>query len=513
MDPKRLETLAASYADGTLDEDAAAELLQAVEADPEIRRELLLHVRTDRLLRAARRVDPEPVIRAIDSRRAAHFSTRILTRISRRPPSRPAPPWILLLSVAALLLLSLAGLLTRRPSPPVARPTPIAEKPAPPQSGQMNPVHLSAPPRERTNVPDSFVRPAPAPAPLPVAPPAPPPVPVPLPAPAPEPDPKPTIVETFVAVLDGATPRNLRDGEQLPGRAVVRYPDGSRLELGEGGELRANGARIEHGTVEAVVAKQPAGRVFTISTPQAEVLVLGTRFTLRVSATSTVLEVQEGKVRLKRPDGMTVDVGANLTATAAKGVPLAARPILRTLVFQDGVSPDPSYAGTRDTTISQLKPAENRGGDAQLTLYRPVEGIETSVLRWDVSAIPPGSRIVSAELTFFVTGALSAPGWRLHELRRPWEEREATWKSPWQIAGAQGDADRGRFVATLAPTSTGSITIPLNEAVVQQWTSGANFGLVFVPAGGSARWGVESRETARPERRPRLAVMFLPPIR
>ena len=143
-----------------------------------------------------------------------------------------------------------------------------------------------------------------------------------------------------------------------------------------------------------------------------------------------------------------------------------------------------------------------------------MEGVETSLLRWDVSAIPPGSKVVAADITLFVTGALAPPGWRLHELRRPWDEREATWKAPWQIAGAAGDLDRGRpVVAVLAPTSTGSITIPLNEALVQQWVAGMNAGLVFVPAGGSARWGVESRETARPERRPRLSITFIPPLR
>lgn len=305
-----------------------------------------------------------------------------------------------------------------------------------------------------------------------------------------------------MAALDGG--RDLRDGERIPGPASIRFPDGTRLDWTDGGEVRASGARIERGTVNAVVAKQPAGRVFSISTPAAEAVVLGTRFTLRVSATSTVLEVQEGKVRLKRPDGMTVDVGANHTATASKGVPLAARPILRTLVFQDGVSPDPSYAGTRDTTIAQLAPAENRGGDAQLTLHRPVEGVETSLLRFDLSAIPPGSKVVAAELTLFVTGALAPPGWRLHELRRPWEELEATWKS-----SSPGAGERGRVLGLLAPTATGSVTIPLDEAVVQQWIAGPNFGLVFTPLGGSARWGLESRETARPERRPRLSVSFI----
>jgi len=256
-----------------------------------------------------------------------------------------------------------------------------------------------------------------------------------------------------------------------------------------------------------------AGRVFSIATPNAEAVVLGTRFTLKIEGAATILEVNEGKVRLKRADGATVDVGAGLTATAAKGTSLAAKPIVRALMFQDGAAPDAGYAGTRDAMISQLAPAENRGADAQLLLYRGAEGIETCVIRWDVSAIPAGSRVVAAEATFFVTGSLGPPGWRVHELRRAWEERDVTWKSPWQIAGAQGDADRGRAFAAFAPAQTGFVTLPLPPGLVQQWVAGENAGLVFAPGGQMPRWGIESRESARPDRRPRLSVTFIPPIR
>lgn len=505
MDPRRLEILAAAYAEGTIDEAAAAELLQAVETDPDVRREVQLHVRTDRLLRAARRVDPEPVLRALASRRASHFSTRILRRLSRRPATPAWKPWIFVFAGAAAALLAVAPLIARRPAPHRLVPA------GPPDVVRSLPSENAPPaPPEPSPAPEPFVPPLPLPRPDPVPFPAPVPVPVPLepaprPGPAPLPEAKPTVAVKAIAALEGG--RELLDGERIAGPAAIRYPDGTRLELSEGGEIRVDGARVERGLVSAVVAKQPAGRFFTLSTPAAEVVVLGTRFTLRVDAGSTVLEVQEGRVRLKRADGFAVEVGANQTATAAKGVAPAVRPLVRTLAFQDGVSPDASYAGTRDTTIAQVAPAENRGADSQLHLHRPVEGIETSLLRFDLSAIPPGSRVVAAELTLFVTGALAPPGWKLHELRRPWEELEASWKT-WPSAG-----ERGRPLGLLAPASTGLTTIPLSEAVVQQWIAGPNFGLVFVPVAGSARWGIESRETARPDRRPRLTVSFYPSIR
>jgi hypothetical protein len=508
MDPRRLETLSAAYVEGTLDEAAAAELLAAVEADPALKRALAAQVRTDRLLRASRPGDAEPVIHAIASRRA-HFSTRIMARLPKPPSSKP---WPLLAALAAAGLLIAVALATRPAAAPTStpksaapEPEPVAEAPKP--SPPAEPERLPPGPAPLV-VPPPAPLPKPAPAPAPVAPPLPEPPAPPPPAP---PAPPTAVAEKAVAALEGG--RDLMEGETVAGPAAVRWPDGTRVELSQGGQIRAVGARVERGTVQAVVAKQPAGRAFTISTPSAEAIVLGTRFTLRIDVGSTILDVREGKVRLKRTDGMSVDVAAGYTATAAKGVPLAAKPAPRTLAFQDGVAPDAGYAGTRDTTISQFAPTENRGGDAQLHVYRPVEGMETSVLRWDVSAIPPGSRVLSAELTLYVTGMLTAPGWRIHELRRPWDEATATWKLPWQAPGAQGEGDRGRLAASFAPLSTGSITVTLNEAVVQQWINGPNFGLVLVPAGSSAKWGLEARETEKPERRPRLSVTFLPPIR
>lgn len=513
MDPKRRELLVAAYVEGTLDEAAAAELLRLVEEDVDLRRELVEHLRTDRLLRAARPVDAEPVLRAIASRRH-DFSTRVLARISRRP-APPSRPWPLLIALAAAGLLCVVALLaSRRPQPPV-----VAKPPAPPAPVETRPEPEPGPapaPKAPEPRPEPAPLPAPTPAPAPKpVPPPPPPVPAPEPAPAPlvEPPPKPTVVQKAVAALEGG--RDLRAGESVSGAAALRFLDGSRVELAEGAELaelRENGGRLTRGSLQAHVAKRTE-RAFTIATPHAEAVVLGTRFSLRIDGAATILEVREGKVRLKRADGATVDVGPGFTATAARGTSFAARPILRTLAFQDGVSPEPSYAGTRDATISQLAPGENRSADAQLHLYRGAEGMETSVVRWDVSSIPAGSRIVAAEASFFVTGAQPGPGWRVHELRRVWEERDVTWRSPWQIAGAQGDADRGRFLAPFAPSAPGTVSIPLPEALVQQWIAGANGGLIFVPAGNLPRWGLESRESARPERRPRLSVTFQPPIR
>lgn len=82
--------------------------------------------------------------------------------------------------------------------------------------------------------------------------------------------------------------------------AVLIYPDGSRLDMARGTELRIIGektVRLERGELSADIT--PAGAGFTVQTEFGEVEVLGTRFKVTVSkeTLTTRLQVYEGRVR------------------------------------------------------------------------------------------------------------------------------------------------------------------------------------------------------------------------
>ncbi|MCY3021963.1 MAG: FecR family protein [Planctomycetota bacterium] len=132
-----------------------------------------------------------------------------------------------------------------------------------------------------------------------------------------------------------------------PSRAVIKYPDGTRLTVvSTKGTSRlwlhrlsdyervisresSFGKRVtlEAGCLEADVARQPADEPLIVATPQAEALVLGTRFRLTVTADATRLEVHEGRVHFaRRSDGRSVLVSANQFAVTGPGVDLAAQP-------------------------------------------------------------------------------------------------------------------------------------------------------------------------------------------
>jgi len=131
------------------------------------------------------------------------------------------------------------------------------------------------------------------------------------------------------------------------GAAILTFADRTQLELGPGTELRdvfdqeptGKGARgkrlvVVRGRVTATVAKQPPEQPFVLATPHGEAKVVGTTLRLTVDASATRLEVTEGKVRLSRADGKSVDVSSGQFAVAAPGLELSTRTILDRLHYE-----------------------------------------------------------------------------------------------------------------------------------------------------------------------------------
>ncbi len=121
---------------------------------------------------------------------------------------------------------------------------------------------------------------------------------------------------------------------KVPGansRAVLRYPDGTTVTVWPATTIRdlqsRGGKRVllAEGTLEAEVSPQPRGEPMVILTPQGEATVLGTSLRVIVDGkgNSTRLEVEEGRVQLKRrSDGRTAEVTRGHHAVAAAGIAL-----------------------------------------------------------------------------------------------------------------------------------------------------------------------------------------------
>lgn len=202
--------------------------------------------------------------------------------------------------------------------------------------------------------------------------------------------------------------------------------------------------------------------------------------------------------------------------------PLPVDPMTMTLSFQDGVSPDTSYLGTRDTALYENEPDTVFGSIIELNIDgdspRGSGNDVSSMLLWDISTIPAGSVIESAEITLEVINGTSDE-YSVYELRSPWVEMEATWNEAssglsWQSAGASGSLDRGSVeLGTVSSSELGSYSFSLNSdglAVIQGWVDNpdANYGLIMADSSVTNGMDFLSRETAVAMQRPKLTVTY-----
>ena len=105
---------------------------------------------------------------------------------------------------------------------------------------------------------------------------------------------------------------------------VLGFDDGTEITLR--GECRASIAdrasqkqiHLQTGSLRADVTPQPPGNPMLLRTATANVEVVGTVFSLTADADKTTMNVERGRVRMKRTvDGSTVEVSANQTAAVS----------------------------------------------------------------------------------------------------------------------------------------------------------------------------------------------------
>jgi ferric-dicitrate binding protein FerR (iron transport regulator) len=466
-------------------------------------------------------------------------------RAPKIPTGRSWIGWAVGMAAALLFLLTLLspGRPPRRDEKPVAHVVPAI----PPPIESPAPAPPAPPPPPVPATPSGPLL-APAP-PLPSPPPAPAPVPPKVePSREPLPEVRPVepskVVRAAVAVLarvqgdvqrtSPAGRRKVVAGDDLTleegiesahgSHALLEYPDGTKMEIGPDSSVERLTERqgrkvlaLTRGTVLATVTKQTAGRSVAVATPHAEVLVLGTQFSVVAGPDSSRVEVREGRVRVTRPDGASLELSAGHFAVAAKGLKLESKPIVFTRDFQEGAA----YTGMRDTEISGADPNRAFGSDEVLEVDGDeVEGKKLyALVRWDLSDLPPGAVVRSAVITLYIVNESQGTGYSFYELKRPWNEAEATWKlaaaqQPWRVAGARSTADRDSVVlGTVAPRAKGEMKIlmlPAGEDRIQSWirTPASNHGMILANDANADGFKFSSREAPIHERRPKLTLTY-----
>jgi alkaline phosphatase len=146
-----------------------------------------------------------------------------------------------------------------------------------------------------------------------------------------------------------------------------------------------------------------------------------------------------------------------------------------------------------DTWLDAANPNATHGADAKLVADGSPDN--SILLKWDLRAIPTGSTINSATMSFYMPDSddQSNSIYPFYALRRNWSEANATWNdsdisAPWGTAGAQNTAS-DRYTTVLATSPTGGTpptwaNTALNGdgiAQVQRWIHGddPNYGFAI----------------------------------
>jgi hypothetical protein len=186
--------------------------------------------------------------------------------------------------------------------------------------------------------------------------------------------------------------------------------------------------------------------------------------------------------------------------------------------YQEGVSPDKKYTGSADVHLSQAAPLTNFAKSERLQLSGLPGNEQVVLMRWDLTKIPVGKKVLSTAFEINVTGA-SGQTYQVYQALRNWDPDQATWNlaangSRWEVPGAKGASDRAaNMLGTLAPSADGSYKINLNNdgiRVVQNWIkkSAPNYGFILVATPGTGNLAFESDESINLTNRPKLSILI-----
>jgi uncharacterized repeat protein (TIGR01451 family) len=146
-----------------------------------------------------------------------------------------------------------------------------------------------------------------------------------------------------------------------------------------------------------------------------------------------------------------------------------------------------------DTYLNAFEPS--RTHTDQVWLYLRGDDLLAPLLRFDISAIPPGSNVIVAYLNLYVPEGQSsdiflAPlKFAAYCVQRDWLAREATWDqatagNAWEVPGCKGASDRCQ---SHDPNEVGEVIsqgswvrpVPVTS-IVQRWVTEGNRGLILL---------------------------------
>ncbi len=172
-------------------------------------------------------------------------------------------------------------------------------------------------------------------------------------------------------------------------------------------------------------------------------------------------------------------------------------------------------SASADTFVNSLGPNNNEGAADYIWVAPNKNGL----IQFDLSAIPSGQTITSAELKLYVYYKQSNTTTRVYKETDAWTEMGATWNTTdgttaWGgSAGGYGTgmSSGNNVLDTKTVNGTGWFTWDVTSAV-QEWYSNpsTNHGLLIERVPYGQGWKCYSREYGTVEKRPILTVTYVP---
>lgn len=170
---------------------------------------------------------------------------------------------------------------------------------------------------------------------------------------------------------------------------------------------------------------------------------------------------------------------------------------------------------TFDTYIRETSPNANYGAANRVAV--DADPVKVGLLRFDLSSIPSGAQIISAEMVLRFPDPIEDGEFVVHTLLEQWSESDVNWIErtdgvAWTAPGAGVGSHAVSRLFTFAPRTAGTYTIPMPAAAVQDWVADpqSNFGMRWMSNSAMGRGGgFDSSEidTAQTDA-PRITVQY-----
>jgi glucose/arabinose dehydrogenase/PKD repeat protein len=251
------------------------------------------------------------------------------------------------------------------------------------------------------------------------------------------------------------------------------YPSYLELRLtatDSGGLTNTKSVRLDPKTVELTFGSNPAGLQLTVgsssgTTPFTRTVIVGSKNSMSAPSPQTLggttynfASWSDGGAQSH--DIVAPDAAATYTAT-----------------YTPATTGTRSLTSVADAGLSELAPNTNSGSATSLKVDGddpdPGGGDLYAALRWDLSSLPAGATVSSANITLNISNP-SPQTYGAYELKKSWNEGQLTWNqaatgTPWATAGAKGTTDRGSQIASVTPANIAPYTFTIPASVVQGW--------------------------------------------